>query len=85
MRHRTTPVLWTEDEIAFLRGNWLAMSASKVGRAVGKTRSAVIGRARRLGLVKGSPRKPRETTWAYKAPWKPGDPIPAHLALELFA
>jgi len=40
--------LWTDEEDAVLRANWLVISAAKIGRLVGRSRNAVIGRAHRI-------------------------------------
>lgn len=49
------PPPWNESEIGILRKMWLAgASAREIAVATGKSRSGVIGRARRLGL----PRRP---------------------------
>jgi GcrA cell cycle regulator len=41
---------WPEDHIAYLRDNWGKMPASKIGQTLDRTKSAVIGKAYRLGL-----------------------------------
>ena len=42
---------WPEYDIIFLRDNWGKMSATKIGQALGgRTKSAVVGKAHRLGL-----------------------------------
>ena len=49
----STPTAWTQDEIEFLTKEWLAGKSAKnisLELNTGKTRNAVIGKARRLGL-----------------------------------
>jgi len=51
---------WTDDEDAALKNMWGGkLSTKEIGTALSKTKSAVIGRAHRLGLptLKGGPRK----------------------------
>jgi hypothetical protein len=43
------PQVWTEEQIATLRGHWDAgLSAQQIARRLGMTKGAVIGKARRL-------------------------------------
>lgn len=41
---------WPEAKLAFLKANWETMRAADIAEALGKTPSAVIGKANRLGL-----------------------------------
>lgn len=53
---------WTDKEIAMLRKLWpgAAMSAATIGARMGKSKSAIIAKARRLNLPgRASPIKPR--------------------------
>lgn len=80
---------WSEDDDAFLRSNWRALSAAQIARRVGRSRNAVIGRARRKGYLKDPSRPPTgdRLSRAMRAaiagvrPWMPGDPIPERLRL----
>lgn len=55
---------WSRDDIEFLEVNWPNMSASEIAMKLGSglTRSAVIGKANRLGLSKlrAKPSEPRK-------------------------
>ena len=43
--------LWTQDDIRILRELWLSgLSTAKIGAKMGRTKSGVIGKARRIGL-----------------------------------
>ena len=48
-------VPWKTEDIEFVLSNYGKMSAAEIGRAIGKTRNAIIGKAGRLGLVKETP------------------------------
>lgn len=48
-------VFWTEERDEYLRERWLTDSAAVIGRGIGKTRSAVLSRARRLKLPRKEP------------------------------
>jgi hypothetical protein len=79
---------WSEDQDAFLKANWRTMSASAIGREIGRSNNAVISRARRRGWRKNpwaAPTGKRLTRAAKDArpPWQPGDPVPAHVRAEL--
>lgn len=41
---------WTEEEKEALRTQWLTMTATEIGKIVGRTRNAVIGMTSRMGL-----------------------------------
>src|SRR5207253_10445391 len=41
---------WTEEQMTMLLSMIGAATASKIGRAIGKTRNAVLGKIHRLGL-----------------------------------
>lgn len=43
-------VEWSKDEDAHLRANYATVCPHVIGRQLGRTRNAVIGRAQRLGL-----------------------------------
>lgn len=51
---RIAHTFWTDEEVAYLRQNWLKATATEIAKALGKsfTRNAVIGKAHRLGLPK---------------------------------
>lgn len=42
---------WTDTEIQALKANWKTSSASKIGRALGRSRNSIIGKANRMGLA----------------------------------
>lgn len=67
---------WSSKEDAFLKANWRRMSATRIGKVIRRTKNAVIGRARRRGYRKGV------MLTAVERPWRPGDPVPAHLRAE---
>ena len=52
---------WCEFEDARLRDMWMAgLTASAIGRAMGRSRNSIIGRSRRIGLERRpSPIRPR--------------------------
>lgn len=54
---------WTEERDEVIRQRYLidGASAAVVGRELGVTRNALIGRAHRIGIKRGTPSKPRET------------------------
>jgi hypothetical protein len=84
---RGPPVPWTEEETNFLLANWATMSASQIGKQLGRSRRSVIGRKVRLSgrdmPVLGDTTRTQRMI-ERKAPWTPGDPIPDHLKLENF-
>lgn len=42
---------WTDDELEQLKAMWAeGLTASTIGRAIGKTRNAVLGKSHRIGL-----------------------------------
>lgn len=45
---------WTETEDSYLVENWQKKSAREIANKTGRARSAVLGRARRLGLSKSA-------------------------------
>lgn len=52
---------WTAERIATLRREWGgSMSAGEIGEALAMSKSAVIGKARRLGLKALAPLRPRK-------------------------
>jgi GcrA cell cycle regulator len=49
---------WSDNELTILRDMWVGQySSSQIGKEVGKTRNAVIGKAHRLHLPKRKPRQ----------------------------
>lgn len=53
-----TQIPWTEEEKQLLRQLWQQpsrLSASEIGKSIGRSRSAVIAKARKLGLPARSP------------------------------
>lgn len=46
---------WSESETDFLSKYWGHLSPRMIGRATGRTRNSVIGKAHRLGLCKSKP------------------------------
>src|SRR5215207_10989777 len=50
---------WTDAEVDTLRELWGSLSASKIGARISRTKNAVIGRARRIGLPKIQQNPPR--------------------------
>ena len=52
VKERRGTTLWTEEEDAYLLGNWSRKTAREISGHLGRARSAVLGRARRLGLSK---------------------------------
>jgi hypothetical protein len=58
---------WTEERNELLRALWPTMSASAIGRQLGTTRGAVIGRAHRMKLA---PKEKSGPSNGHKYPWK---------------
>lgn len=52
---------WTNDEDEYLRANYRLMTGSQIAAVLNRTRSAVIGRAGRLGLCKPQASGPPKT------------------------
>ena len=48
---------WTDERIAFLRKHWRVLSCSQIGRELGCSKNAALGKAHRLGLANGVPYK----------------------------
>jgi len=69
---------WLDEEDEVLRREWRNMSGTQIGRLIGRTKNAVIGRAHRLGLRKLAPQVkllPVEHPAAEPAePAKPAEP-----------
>lgn len=71
--------MWTEQACASLRGLWReGMPTREIGKRIGKSKNAVIGKARRLGLglhqdcnSRRMERKPEERTPHPQGPRKP--------------
>lgn len=41
---------WTDEQVAYLKENYGKLTARQIGKAIGKTKNSVIGRANRLNL-----------------------------------
>jgi GcrA cell cycle regulator len=69
---------WTEAKIARLRADWRAgLSITQIGKNLGLTRNAVVGKAHRLGLNKRASPIMRTNPAPIRGPrckWPIGDP-----------
>lgn len=59
---RIRPDLWSAEKDAVVREQWGVKRAREIGRLIGMTKSAVLGRASRLGLRQLKPGRPRTQT-----------------------
>jgi len=71
---------WTDTQDAAIKANYRKIPARLLGKQLGVTRNAIIGRAYRLG--RQLPQSPAALAREVKMPWRPGDAIPAHLVAE---
>ena len=74
---------WSVADVESLKAGWIAGTpASKIGKALGRSRNAVIGKVHRLGLSgRAAPSQPSRTT--FKAPRAPRPtPAPAPRRVE---
>lgn len=51
-RIRNSNYTWTEKQVGILVRVWPFLTASQIGDRIGKSRSAVLGKVRRLNLKK---------------------------------
>ncbi|EKV31288.1 hypothetical protein C882_3661 [Caenispirillum salinarum AK4] len=77
-------MVWTDERIELLKTLWgEGLTTGEIGKRLGVSKNAVVGKAHRLGL-KGRPSPIKRTRKAAKPekPEKPAEPTPAIMELQ---